>query len=50
MSALIATGVSKYAVCQPDAVSATNVARPSSVPVSVQMFPRCVPPFDVAPL
>ena len=45
---MIATGVEKLTVCQPEAVSFVNVAEASSVPLAVHRLPMWVPVFAAA--
>jgi len=45
----MATGVAKFACCQPESDSLVKVTEASRVPVLVQRYPRCLPLF-VEPL
>jgi hypothetical protein len=41
--AVIATGLARFTCCQPEAVSFTNAAWASSVPLLVHRLATCVP-------
>ena len=47
MFAVIATGLAKVRLCQPEAVSFVNVPVASCVPLEDQRVPVCVPVFPV---